>query len=351
LVTNCPQCGARLDAPPGPTAYVHTCHYCQAKIPIEPVAAPAPPPRGPVHIEVFGPGAGAPAQISREQMMAAQAAIKTTGKTVGCIIVGGVLLPILIPALIFAVPAMRGCYASHFASFPVEVGLNDSLELNKCEGTLNDTMITVGTNGKLTLRNCHLKSGNMVIKAGINAEIKIIDSTLEGAKGVIDADEANVVVTVENSTLTSPEEIIDEGASNLKFTATKGSKLHAGAIGIPASNNAEVTLDNSKLEAKFGGIDIKNNGKVKLTGGASVRSDLVAIRLENNGHLQVTGSRVEGKTKGIQADNGLEATLRTATVIGPQAALDIGNNAHVTSYGSTLTGPKLVTRLSTFEEH
>ena len=344
-MTNCPQCGARIDAAPAPAAYVHTCHYCGARIPIEPLAPPpVPAAPQPMRIEIVAPGGMTPYGAPQIEAAAASAA-----RGLGCIIAGAVILPILIPLAIFLGPALKGVYSSHFSSFPVVVGLNETLELEGCKGTLDDTMVTVGVNGKLTLRHCQLK-GAMIVKAGVNAEITIIDSTLTGSKGIIDADAPNVILTIENSTLTSAEQIVDEGAENIKVTVSKGSKLHADGIGIPASNNAEISIDHSTLEGKIGGIDIKNNGKVKLTGGAVVRSDGVAIHLENNGHLQITSSRVEGKSKAVQADHNLEGTLRSATLVGPRASMDVGANAHVTSIQSTFTGPKIVPSYSSIDE-
>jgi hypothetical protein len=361
VVTNCPQCGARVDAPPGPTPYVHTCHYCNAQIPIEPLAAPAPPPPAEqLRIQVFGPGAGefssglrSPEErmaVARAQIAAATAGAKATGKFVLWVIVLSCALPVLIPLFIFLGPTLRGLYASHFSSFPVAVGMNETLELNKCQGTLNDTMVTVGINGKLTLRNCHLK-GAMIVKAGVNAQITIVDSTLDGKKGIIDTDGPNVVVTIENSTITSAEELVEDGAENIKVSISKGSKIVAGAVAIPADNNAEVTIEGSTLEGKLGGIDIKNNGKVKLTGSSVVKSDIVGVHLVNNGHLTVTSSRIEGKDTAVRAEHNAEGTLRNATLTGGKTAIDVGSNAHVTSYQTTFTGAKLVPKYSTLDEH
>ena len=46
-------------------------------------------------------------------------------------------------------------------------------------------MITVGVNGKLILRRCHLK-GPLLVKTAVNGEVTIIDSTLEGQKGIVE---------------------------------------------------------------------------------------------------------------------------------------------------------------------
>ena len=94
------------------------------------------------------------------------------------------------------------------------------------------------------------------------------------------------------------------------------------------------------LDHMLGGIQVKSNGKVKMTDSAVVKSDGPAIDLSNNGHLTITSSRVESKTTAVHATFNLEGTLRAATLVGPRDALDIGNNSHLTVAQSQLQGAK-----------
>src|SRR6185437_10478041 len=112
----------------------------------------------------------------------------------------------------------------------------------------------------------------------------------EATKGIVDADEPNVVITIQNSKLTSGEEIVDDGAVNTKVIVQKDSKLTAATIAIPIENNGEVTVDHSDVAGKLGAIELKNNGKVKLEDGALVTSDGIAIDLQSNGHLTITNA-------------------------------------------------------------
>lgn len=338
-LTSCPQCGARLDAAPRAAAYVHTCHYCSAPIVIDPLPQ-APVQVAPARIEIAMPAATAAA--------AAQAAT-TTARGLAWIIGVSVVLPVVIPLLIFLAPSAKALVQGRFTHFPMTVGLNESLELDGLTSSRTDTLVTVGVNGKLTLRRCHLKGG-VVVKAGVNAEITVIDSALEGTTSVVEADGPNVTLTVQNSTLTSAEEIVEAGSTNLKVVVSHDSKLRADGVALPSDNLGEVSIDHSSVEGKLGGIAIKNNGKVKLSSGAVVKSDAVGVELNLNGHLTVTSSRVESRGTAVRGGTNLDATLRSATLVGPRASMDVGTNAHVTAAQSTFNGPKLVPRGSQLEE-
>src|SRR5580698_6587898 len=118
--------------------------------------------------------------------------------------------------ILLPIPLGGACHSSHF---PADVPTNGTLELDDCDANVKGTAINVGLNGTLTLHHCHLKSGDVVIKAGTNARIDIVDSTLEGAKAVIETEYPNVVITIENSTLTSGGAIA-VAPMNLKLSAT-----------------------------------------------------------------------------------------------------------------------------------
>ena len=299
----------------------------------------------PIRIEIVAPGAEARALAAREVARSA----KKAGAGLGCFILVMTLVPLAIPGFIFLGPTLKALVTAHFGSFPMKVDLNDSLEIDDRTETLDDTLVTVGVNGKLTIRRCHLK-GAMIVAAGPNAQITIIDSALEGTKGILDANAPNVVLTIENSTITSAEEIVEEGSINTKVAISKGSKLTAAGVAFPLTSNGDVSIDHSTVEGKLGGLEMKTNGKVRLTGGADVKSDGVAIDFASNGHLQITSSKVESKTTAVHAANNLEGTLRSATLVGPKAALDVGANARLVLAQSTVTGPKIVPRGSTVDE-
>jgi hypothetical protein len=324
LVTNCPGCGAQVDASPRQAAYVYTCRFCQTRTPISPLSAPPAPVR---------------AVTAR--------AVRTGARAVGCFITLTALVPVALGIGISVYPLLSKYVSARFGDFPIAVPPNDSVEIADRTATGTDTLVTVGVNGKVTLRRCHLK-GPLIVKAGTNAEVTIVDSTLEGQTGVIEG-EINVVVNVQGSTITSGEEILDAPV-NAKVYVSKESKLAAAGVAFPLEANGEVSIDHSTVEGKIGGVEIKANGHVKMTGGAVLRSDGPAIDLPMNGHLALTSSRVESKTTAIHAGSNLEGTLRGMTLVGPHAALDVGTNARLTVAQTTLAGPKKLGASSTLDE-
>jgi len=331
--TNCPSCGARVEAAPAEQAYVYTCRFCGAHVPIAPLVKARDP-----RAEIVRLALEMRSQQQNRDAAAAPAiaAAKAAGRSVGCIVLVSTLLPILIPVGIFVVPWAMKTYAAHYGAFPIDVGVNESAEISDRTATSDDTMITVGVNGKLTLRRCKLK-GAQIIKAASNAQVTIIDSTLEGSKGIVSGT-VNNVVSIQNSTLTSGEEIVE--GTNVKVDVSKNSKLVAATVAFPIDNNGEIDVDHSEVDGKIAGIEIKNNGKVKLTGSAVVKSDGTAVDLGNNGKLTVTSSRIESKTTAVHASFSLEGTLTGATLVGPRASLDVGTNARVIVAQSTLQGGK-----------
>jgi hypothetical protein len=325
----------------GEQPYVYTCRFCGSRIPIAPLVKPR---------DARADLARAALELrearQREAAVAVRA-VKKTAKSVGCIVVLSTLVPLLIPVLLFLVPWGMRTYAANFGAFPVTVDPNGSLEISDRDATSTDTMITVGVNGKLTLRRCHLK-GPQIVKGGTNAQITVIDSTLEGSKGIVEG-EINVTLTVQNSTLISGEEIVD-APLNAKVSISKGSKVQSASVAFPLENNAEVTVDQSEVDGKLGVFELRNGGHVKLVDSAVVKSDGTAIDLAHNGRLTVTSSRVESKTTAVRASSSLEGALRSATVIGPRAALDLGSVAHLTIAQSTVEGPRKLGPGSTVDD-
>jgi predicted RNA-binding Zn-ribbon protein involved in translation (DUF1610 family) len=338
---NCPSCGARVEGAPGEQAYVYTCRFCGAHVPIAPLVKARDP-----RADLVKAALELRAEREREAG-AAIAATKTAGKSVGCIILVSTLVPILIPVGIFVIPWASKVIAAKWGSFPITVGTNESLEISDRDVTGTDLLVTVGVNGKLTLRRCHLKAPQ-IVKAGTNAQITIIDSTLEGQRGIVEGD-VNVVLDIQNSTLTSGEEIADVQA-NAKISVSKGSHLQSASVAFPLENNAEITVDHSEVDGKLGVFELKNNGRVKLLDSAVVKSDGPAIDLTQNGHLDVKGSRIESKTTAVHAVGNLEGTLRAATLIGPRMALDVGSNAHLTVAQSSVQGGRKLGSNSTIED-
>lgn len=333
-VTSCPTCGARVDAAPAEEAFVYTCRFCNTRIPIEPlIQRPA---RGVPEVVRI-----AVAAREAQEGAAAQSAtvVKAAAKGVGCVVIVSTLLPFLIVGAVFLGPTLFGYYSSHYGTFPMEVPINGSLEIADRTETGTDTLITVGTNGKLTLRRCHLKAP-LLVKAEVNAQVTIIDSVLEGQKGVVEGG-TNLVVTIQNSTITSGEEIVDAPV-NAKIAVSKDSKLHSEAVAFPLETNAEIAIDHSTVEGKLGAIDFKRNGKVKLSDATVVKSDGPAIDLSQNGHLTITSSRVESKTEALRAEANVEGTLRSAVLVGPTGALEVGDNGRLSLLQTTITGPQKI---------
>jgi hypothetical protein len=355
-----------VNAPPAAEPYVYTCRFCNARIPIDPLI-PRPPPGIPPIVQ-----SGTAAREARAAAAArpppandGKTAVRRIGWFTGLVS----LLPFLIAGAVIVGPRLAGTYSSPVGKlpdavstsgskllndvltmslkFPADVATNRSLEIADRDFTGDDTLVTLGTNGKLTIRRCHLKAP-LIVKAGVNGEVTIIDSTLEGHSGVIEG-EANLVVRIQNSTITSNEEIVD-APTNPKIYVSKDSKIHSDAVAFSLETNPEITIEHSTLEGKLGAIDFRFNGHVKLADEAVVKSDGPAIELAQNGHLTVTSSRVESATEAVRAGNNVEGTLRSSTLVGPKMALALGNNGHITMMQTTLTGPKKVGANSKIEE-
>jgi hypothetical protein len=314
----CPSCGARVDAVQRDEAFVYSCHFCKANIPIDPLVAR---PQPVVRAE--------PIQINPKT-------VAKVGGGVGCFILVTSLLPVVLAVGFALKPFLSGLFSSRFGNFPIDVAMNDDVEIDDRTASSNDTLVTVGINGKLTLRRCKL-SGPLIVKAGTNAEITIVDSTLQGTKGVIEGD-VNLKVSIQNSTITSGEEIVDSPV-NPTIEVTKGSKLTAAGVAFPMENNPTISIDASLVEGKLGGIAFKNNGHVKMTGDATVKSDGVAIELDQSGHVAITGGRVEGKVVALKAGNNAEGTLRSTSLVGKEA-LELGANGRLVVSQTAIDGEK-----------
>ncbi len=347
MVLSCPSCGAGVNAAPAAEPYVHTCRFCSARVPIEPLV-PRRPPGIPETVQ-SGTAAREAALARARAANAAATTTKTVARGIGCFVTLMTLLPVVIVGVVFAGPWLSSYVSGRFGTFPISVPMNGSLEIDDRTGDANgaEQLVTVGMNGKLILRRCHLR-GPLIVKAGVNAEVTVADSTLEGTKGIIEGD-TNLLVHIQNSTITSGEEIVDAPV-NPKIDISRGSKVHSEAVAFPLEVNPEISIDHSTVDGKLGALELKMNGHVKLTDGALVQSDGPAIDLTRNGHIAIMGSRVESKTEALRAGANVEGTIRTTILVGPKGALEVGDSGRLTLTQTTVTGPRKIAASAKIDE-
>ena len=307
----CPGCGAKIELPmPGPQAIVFTCQYCHYRIPIPAAYVPPVQPYVPAQVHVQMPTYTAPYK----------------GRSGAWIAILS-LLPLLIPLVIFGTQG-GGCtnLRARFSGnpFPLVCGINESLTIDGKTSESKDTLIVMRVNCKLEIRNSKLK-GPWIIKAEGNGEITLINSTLEGSKGVIDGGN-NVTINLDHSTLISKKgsAIVAEANPHLKIT--NDSEIHGGDLAMDLGYNPEITVEHSIIEGAGGGLVSAGNLKLKLLDGSSVKSEQVAIAGGDNPIITIQDkSKVSGQT-GITAGYNPDVTVKDSSVKGKEAAFDFTGN-------------------------
>jgi hypothetical protein len=309
----CPGCGAKIDLPlPGPTATVFACQYCHHRIPIPAAYVPPVQPYQPAQIRIQMPTYSAYSGASRAGTWIALLSI----------------LPVfIIPLVIFGTQG-GGCtnLKIRFSSnpFPLVCGINEHLTIDGKTSEAKDTLVVMRVNCKLEIRNSKLK-GPWIIKGDGNNEITLVNSTLEGTKGVIDGGD-NVTINLDHSTLTSKKgsAIVAEANPHLKIS--NDSEIHSGTVAMDFGYNPEIELEHSNIEGTEGALATKGNLKLKMLDGATMKSEQVAIAGGDNPTITIQDkSKVTGAT-GIAAGYNPDVTIKDATVKGKEAAFDFTGN-------------------------
>jgi hypothetical protein len=311
----CPGCGAKIDLPlPGPQATVFTCQYCEHRIPIPAAYVPPVQPYQPAQIQIHMPSFNANAYRGASRVGA-------------WIAILSVLPFLIIPIAIFGAQG-GGCtnLKIRFSSnpFPLVCGINEHLTIDGKTSEAKDTLIVMRVNCKIEIKNSKLK-GPWIIKGEGNNEITLINSTLEGTKGVIDGGD-NVTINLDHSTLTTKKgnAIVAEANPHLKIG--NDSEIHSGGLAMEFGYNPEIEIDHSTIEGTEGGLATKGNLKLKMLDGSSIKSDQVAIAGGDNPTITIQDkSKVSGQT-GITAGYNPDVTVKDASVKGKDAAFDFNGN-------------------------
>jgi DNA-directed RNA polymerase subunit RPC12/RpoP len=158
-------------------------------------------------------------------------------------------------------------------------------------------------------------SASLPTTCGLNDDILIKGKTFDGAGPVIVAG-LNCKITIEDSTISSPDVIVKSDAPNV-----------------------EVTVINSKLTTKSGShaaIELSMNGKIRVSKGSVIKSDGSAVEGDTNLELTVNASTLEGDVAAKMGGNG-KVTLGTGSVLkGKKAALDANGNLKLRAEGASL---------------
>ena len=311
----CPGCGAKIDLPlPGPTAIVFACQYCHHRIPIPAAYVPPVQPYRPAEIRIQVPTYTA----YRGNSSAGWIAILT-------------MLPIfIIPIVIFGTQG-GGCtnLKIKFSSnpFPLVCGINEHLTIDGKTSEVKDTLVVMKVNCHLEIKNSKLK-GSWILKGEGNNEVTLVNSTLEGTKGVIDGGD-NVIIHLDHSTLTSKKATAIVAEANPHVDLTNDSAIVGGELAMDLGYNPEITIDHSSIEGTEGALATKGNLKLKMLDTASVKSDGVAIAGGDNPVVTMEGkSKVTGAT-GITSGYNPDITIKDSSVKGKEAAFDLQGNAKV----------------------
>ena len=309
----CPGCGAKIDLPlPGPQATVFACQYCHHRIPIPAAYVPPVQPYRPAEIRI---------------QMPTYVPTRAGGGGMAWIAILSILPVFVIPFLIFGSQG-GGCtnLKIKFSSnpFPLVCGINEQLTIDGKTSDAKETLVIMRANCKLEIRNSKLK-GPLILKGEGNNEVTLVNSTLEGTKGVIDGGE-NFTLHLDHSTVTTKKGTAIVADSNPHVDLTNDSAVVGAELGMDFGYNPEITVDHSSVEGAEGAIATKGNLKMKMLDSASVKSDAVAIAGGDNPVVTIEGkSKVSGAT-GITGGFNPDVTVKDSSVKGKEAAFDFQGN-------------------------
>lgn len=272
----CPTCGANLPVPPGIPQVV--CRYCQNVIQVE---HRKPPPE-----LVMNPG-----MPSRTVYIDPNAA-SAVGKSIGCIILVSVLLPILIPICIFVIPWATRSIKGAVKPFPVACGLNEEVEVSGNYETTGPLVTSVASNCKLHIKNAKLKGGTLVKTEAFNMELTLENVTLETTDVAVHAG-ANLKVKLHGSTLTSTGVVFD-GPDNMEMDVENTTIESKNATAVKGRYNLKVRMENGKIRGKKSGIDCDANMVLSMKKASEVTSsDGVGVKTTSSLKLEADGGKID----------------------------------------------------------
>jgi LSD1 subclass zinc finger protein len=294
----CPSCGAPLPVDKGATSV--KCPYCGTTVEVQWTrVAPPPNPSRPPTVYV-SPG------LPR----AAVVAIALTA-----------VVPVGISLLTFFGSAITNAVTN--ATFPLQCGNNEALEVVGKTFSGQGTLITAGLNCKLHIKNCRLSS-DVVVLGKLNVNVTIENSTLEGKDAAIWLD-TNGEVHASNGTVLRGTNAAVRGGVNTKLEF-EDTRLEGGDTGITGDVNTEVHGTRTSISGHDAAILLQTNGHV-FGSSLTVAGQIVGVEGGTNLEIALEASTVRGEETGVKAEGNLHARLtKKSNVAGKIAGIDAGNN-------------------------
>ena len=304
----CPTCGANLPVPPGVPQVV--CRYCQNVIHVE---HRKPPPE----VRPFG----APGAVPSRTLYVDPEAAARAGRNIGCFILVVVLVPLLIPFLIWLGPRT----VRAIKPFPVACGTNETVEVSGNFETAGPIVKSVGVNCKLHIKDSKLKGSSLLPAGNSNLELTLENVTIETTDVMVHSG-SNVKVKAIDSTLTSAATVF-EGESNMQLDVERTTIESKGNIAIKAKNNLKLRMDGGKVRGKKAGIDADANFTLTMKKGSEISSsDGAAVKTESSFKLDAEGGKIDG---GLVVTSGADIAATGVTLTSKDKAISASSSLKV----------------------
>lgn len=310
IPAKCPTCGANLPVPPGMVQI--TCRYCNNVISVEHRKAPP-------HVQPFG----APGVMPSRTLYVDPAAAARAGKSVGCMIALGVLLPILLPIMIGVGPwAIRSCKGA-VKPFPASCGVNEEIELSGNFESAGPILTEVGTNCKIHIKDSKLKGSTLIKGSGSNLTLTLDNVTIETTDAMVRAG-VNFKMKIHKSTLTSGGNVFDSD-SNMEFQELDGSTIESKAgVAIKSKYNLKLHAENTKIRGKKGAVDTDSSFELTMKKASEITSsDGVALKTSSGFKLEAEGGKIDGAAGAIASSSGVNITATGLTISSKETTIKV----------------------------
>ncbi len=319
LVTKkCPNCGAglQLDAAAA-QPYTVTCSFCRTSIMVyppvrsRPGVPPPPRPVGP-NVIVMDAGSGTAA-----------------GKTVGCIIVASVLLPIVL-ALFGSVGGPCVSYLNTRFSpwyFPAKCDANEEIVVRGRRETRSDVFFSGSDNCKIRLVDCDL-TGATLVKGGSHVEVTLEHTTLHMSNAVIDNDSYGTLKVTDGSKVVADSAVVSGGSYmevdvSGSTVQSKGVMVHAQSYGkVKAKGKSIISAGKAVVEGAYGEISL--DASTAAVGGSAIRDSS-----ENTKVVLANGSKLTSPSIPLSGGDYIDVDIDASQVEGGTGAIELGEHSNV----------------------
>lgn len=280
---------------------------------------------------------GTPGAIPSRTLYVDPDAGKAAAKGVGCIVLLGVLVPIVIPLAIGVGPwAVKSCKGK-LKPFPTTCELNEELELSgNFEGT-GPLITNAGHNCKLHIKNAKLKGSTLVKTDAANLELTLENVTIETTEPMVKTG-SNLKVKIHGSTLTSAANVFDSD-TNVELQELDSSTIESkGGVAIKSKYNLKIHAENSKIRGKKAAIDTDSNFELTMKKGSEITSsDGPAVKTTSGFKLEAEGGKIEGAGGAIVSESGTNITATGFTLSSKEVALKTTSGLKIDYTDSSIT--------------